>query len=119
MIRETSFLDCENCPEEMSSRFDVPWNFVGEVKGDRPYLVVACGKCRSDVFEDIYKYKHDPKPTSAMTFVTVDLFGKLFVTDDMIEVMVYFGVCERCESVYWAREGPPFRRARSYVGSLV
>ncbi len=42
-------------------------------------------------------------------------YGHKFITDDMILVFVWFGVCERCEAVYWARSGPPFTRIRSRV----
>jgi hypothetical protein len=50
------------------------------------------------------------KPT-----VIVDLTRYVFVTDDMIEVLVYFGACPECAAIYWARSGPPFRRVRSCV----
>jgi hypothetical protein len=45
----------------------------------------------------------------------VSLTPRRFVTDDMLEVMVYFGICIECGAVYWARQGPPFRRLNAFV----
>ena len=110
MISETTLVGCENLPTEMAARLDEPWVFVGEVKGDRSHQCATCNKC---------------KPTFAtfaiahpFAFEIVEMKGYLFITDDMIECMVYFGVCSKCNSVHWARQGPPFKRARCLVPSF-
>ena len=111
MISETTLMDCENIPEEMC-RFDEPWHFVGEVQSGRPYLDIICGKCSP---RPAIKVLADLDP-SFISFVKVSLRGYPFVTDDMIEVVVYFGICGDCDSAYWARQGPPFTRARCLEG---
>lgn len=108
MISETAIMDVENLPDEIAVWFDRPWNFVGEVKRKScpSFVDVACRRCSGSLVSfDL---------STAITTTKVALKGYLFITDDMIEVTVYFGVCETCGSVYWAREGPPFKRARCY-----
>lgn len=111
MITETAFLDCENLPEAMAACFDRPWNFLGEVRGFAPYAMFYCKRCNR-------------RPVSVLRTAIVDcdemitqvyLVGHKFITDDMIEVLVYFGTCDRCHDVYWARSGPPFRRVAARV----
>lgn len=112
MISETAILGCDNLPESMRGQFDKPWNFVGEVKTNRMDLMCHCKKCN---MADVNYFKPQQRATP-QRLVFVRMAGHLFVTDDMIEVMVYFGVCQECEAIYWARSGPPFRRARRCVG---
>ena len=106
-------MDCENVPPEMLGRFDQPWTFVGEVKGDRPYLQALCKRCEERNRPMLFSA--DPSPLYNVVYQIVDLVGHLFITDDMIEVVVYFGVCGECDAVHWARQGPPFKRARCLV----
>ena len=117
MISETTLLECENVPQEMAKRFDQPWFQIGTVPtGNLPCIREICQKCI-----DKQALTYAPIPISSyrgVTFHTVDMRGYLFITDDMIEVMVYFGVCQDCDSVYWARSGPPFQRARAYKPSV-
>ena len=97
----------------MAGRFDQPWNFIGEVKTNQRSVVCHCLKCNQR--EPIYR--DNPNWVDYAPLITVNCDGYLFITDDMIEVMVYFGVCRECDSVFWARSGPPFRRARACVPS--
>ena len=113
MITETAFVDCENTPAAMVGRFDDPWNFIGEVKTNHSSLRCYCEKCNRGDFQ----YSPKEAPFEYNPIPIVDMPGYLFVTTDMIEVMVYFGVCRDCDSVYWARSGPPFRRAKACVPS--
>ena len=115
MISETAFLNCENLPAEMSSAIDLPWNFLGEITDGRDFLRCVCLKCSPM-----------PLPTAIVPLQfrdyrtqTVDLRGHWFITGDMLEVLVFFGRCDWCGSVFWARRGPPFRRVRSFRGVLV
>jgi hypothetical protein len=79
------------------------------VKTDQLYLNVIC-KCQN-------------KPASLFTETSCDferqeimsLRAFQFVTDDMLIVNVYFGVCGECGRVVWAKQGPPFKRARAFV----
>ena len=104
-------MDCENVPTEMVEQFDQPWSFMGEVKEGTPYLGVCCGKCNKQTsYAQKLPVLELPKP-----FRTVDLQRYLFITDDMLEVAIYFGVCKECDTVYWARQGPPFKRARCLI----
>lgn len=113
MIYETTFLDCVNVPPEMAAQFDRPWNFIGEMECDYPNMVCICEKC---IPRPSMRRPQDYERISMEdTYMKVYMQGHLFITDDMIEVFVWFGVCERCSAVYWARSGPPFRRARRYV----
>ncbi len=113
MISETAFLDCEDTPPEMVEQFDRPWHFLGEVKGELPSVMKAyCGRCHVIHFEPPQATSQPCRPSS---FQVVDLPGHQFITDDMIQVVVYFGVCGNCGAVFWARQGPPFRRVRRLV----
>lgn len=112
MISETTLVSCRNVPPEMSARFDEPWIFTGEVKAYRPYEQCVCRKC--SVQPSIVL---SLSPSYSPMLHIVDMKGYLFITDDMIECIVYFGVCNNCDSVYWARQGPPFKRARCLVPS--
>jgi len=111
MISEAAFVGCRNLPESMARCFDVPWVFMGEVKADNRTIMMCCGKCnqRELVLDG------NPGWAKCKPLVAVVLRGYRFITDDMIEVMVYFGICEKCDLVYWARSGAPFRRVRAYV----
>lgn len=109
MISETTFLDCENLPSIMADRLDQPWNFLGEVKTNHRTFMCRCGKCNTR--EPVFKPKQTYADFAPVVVVVCDDY--LFITDDMIEVIVYFGVCQKCDSVYWARSGPPFRSARA------
>jgi len=95
----------------MAARLDEPWVFVGEVKGDRYAVRAICRKCTArPTYAPLSVYD---RPQAI--YYEVDMRGYLFVTDDMIECMVYFGVCRKCDSVHWARQGPPFKRAHCLV----
>ena len=112
MIGETAFMDCDNLPEEMADSFDKPWNFVGEVKTNLTYLKVHCAKCNPP-----RKIAPSKLPEPHMVHIVV-LLEYPFVTGDMLEVRVYFGICDKCDGVYWARQGPPFKRVSSYIEAL-
>ena len=103
MIQETAFLSCDNVPDKMRRQFDRPWQFVGEVEATQPVYRAVCRKCSET------PRICDARTIEKSVWHAVTLDGYKFVTDDMIEVMVYFGVCD-CGAVYWARQGPPFRR---------
>lgn len=107
MISETSIMASENVPPEMTCRFDQPWVFIGEDISNRPYIRCTCRKCNRRPVN----FACDRQPDSVEVF-DVLLKGFIFITDDMIECIVYFGVCEHCDTVHWARQGPPFKRAR-------
>jgi len=113
MISETAFIGCRNLPEGMACRFDVPWVFVGEIKTDKRLVATCCQKCNQSELVLV----GNPCRAKYKPLVVVSLRGYRFITDDMIEVMVYFGTCEKCGSVYWARSGAPFRRVRTYVSA--
>lgn len=111
MITDASFVGCANLPPEMASRLDQPWTFAGEVKTNARFHRCVCGKCSRKHIS----YKPNLNDYLAFMSEVVELRSYLFITDDMIRVRVYFGVCEACDSVFWARSGPPFRRARAMV----
>ena len=114
MITETAFFNCDNLPPEMACRFDQPWTFIGEVKTNRLHIECHCSKCARENSKYLWSPATMPVPMCSMQLVSMG--GRVFITDDMIEVVVYFGVCEKCDTVHWARSGPPFRRARSCSG---
>lgn len=114
MISETALIHAENTPEIMRGTFDKPWNFVGEVKHSEPpgYLSAYCDKCNGSLISNLtHNLSIGPEPVPS-SFVPVHLDGFQFITDDMIEIIVYFGICPECQSIYWMRQGPPFQRAR-------
>lgn len=113
MISETTFLDCENISIEMSSRFDQPWTFVGEVKKEVNYLKARCEKCNR--YHNPVEINFNSITAINDVITTVMLKSYLFITDDKLEVIIFFGVCEKCDTVHWARQEPPFKRARSYI----
>jgi hypothetical protein len=89
MITETAFIGADNLPQEMADALDLPWNFVGDIgpkfmpSGDvGPYnVMIPC--------------HHGLDPTelvSSARIYAVQLRGYLFITDDLIEVRVYFGL---------------------------
>jgi hypothetical protein len=114
MITETVFIGCENVPEEMAGAFDRPWHFLGEVKADHWTMLCYCGKCNAPDLS----YTKDFEFVRNEAFMTVILNAHLFITGDMLEVVVFFGICKKCQSVYWARSGPPFKRARAYANAF-
>lgn len=114
MITEAAFVGADNLPQCMAERLDVAWTFVGEVGNGfgrhvGRFMNVACNCLRKRVSFGT--------SMSSMSFdiSIVSMERHLFITDDMLEVWVYFGVCPECGKVYWARSGPPFRRARACV----
>jgi hypothetical protein len=114
MIKDSTFVGCENLPADMAKCLDLPWNDLGEVSASivrRAYLEKACSKCSA---KPCVAYTDEPivQPPS---FAIVHMPGRMFVTDDMIEVVVFFGQCHKCKAVYWARSGPPFKRARAFM----
>lgn len=115
MISETAFLDCENLPAEMVGRFDQPWHFVGEVRRGGPSLYAGCVQCHSRRNPLQLRFYPDGIASVCKPVPIVSMKGYPFITDDMIEVVVYFGVCDDCDAVHWARQGPPFKRARRRV----
>jgi rubredoxin len=112
IMSEAMFVGCANLPECMDRALDLPWNYVGDVDRPRHWIQAICKKCspRPSLFEPLPK---SFKPY----FVIVDLAAYQFVTDDMLEITVYFGRCSTCGRVYWAKQGPPFRRARCFVAA--
>lgn len=109
MISESAFIGCENCPEVMKGQFDKPWHYLGDVKPGQHFLNVVC-KCQQAPLNFLAEVHEVPEPMEIMS-----LRPFTFVTDDMLIVIVYFGVCGECGRVVWAKEGPPFKRARSFV----
>ena len=112
MINETAFIDCKDIPEAMQGRFDQPWHFLGDVTPAGSVMQCLCGRCNPP--NNMYQPNEEIADAPVQM---VYLMGHLFVTDDMLEVTVYFGVCGECDKVYWARQGPPFKRARQCVGA--
>lgn len=110
MISETAFMNCENCPEVMRGQFDKPWHYLGDVKHGHNYLNVVC-KCQQKL--PALAFIEEPVEFREMSIMSLRSFK--FITDDMLIVIVYFGVCEQCGRVVWAKEGPPFERARAFV----
>jgi len=119
MISETHLLDCENLPPEMAATFDRSWHFVGEVRADVIYMEAICKGCLQVSQRAREVGLLDPaywqRPIIKNQVRTVTMQRYLFFTDDMIEVYLYFGTCAECDGVYWARQGPPFNRARCLV----
>ncbi len=107
MITPEMLIDCQGLLPEIRATFDLPWEFLGEVRPGRPSIKAICGRCSPRNFS------FNPFLRCVMSMVHLQSF--LVVTDDMIEVELFWGQCERCKSVLWARSGPPFRRARCYV----
>ena len=110
MISETALLDCEDVPACMSERFDQPWHFVGEVEPKHYSLNAVCMRCADRPI----RLKEQIR-VEEIIYQIVPMQSYLFITDDMIEVTIYFGVCDKCDRVYWARQGPPFTRARCFA----
>lgn len=111
MINETTFLDTENLPPEIVGRFDEPWYFIGEVKRDVPWLQAPCSRCGRN--RRVARY--DPSQDIRLdTFQIVQLKAYTIITDDYIEVIIYWGTCAKCGQVAWARQGPPFSRVRGF-----
>lgn len=102
MISETAFINCENIPADMRGQFDKPWHFVGEVTEDTPALICDCHKCTWNLRTYLKKHR-------------VYMPAHQFITDDMLLVIVFFGACDACGTVHWARSGAPFKRVRSCV----
>ena len=111
---EAFFLECENCPPEMIEHFDRPWKFVAEVRGWREYINTTCKKCNKP--RPVQFLEEIPTTIEDIRYHLVAMKAYHFITDDLIEVTVYFGVCSNCSQAHWARQGPPFKRLRSYVG---
>lgn len=81
-ITEADLVGCENLPAEMSSRFDQPWHFVGDVGPSLTgrELKVLCTQCNDVTHLQLYRYMNE--------------LG--------VQFGVYFGVCVSCDRVYWA-----------------
>lgn len=97
----------------MDKCLDLPWNDLGEVSANivrRSYLEKVC-KCSTKPHVD----HNEEMIVEPPSFALVHMPGRMFVTDDMIEVIVFFGQCQKCKAVYWARSGPPFNRARAFI----
>lgn len=108
MISETAFINCENIPADMRGQFDKPWYFVGEAHAKAPYVQCLCKKCNKPAC-----YWKIDDPIKMMQIVYMP--AHQFITDDMLLVIVFFGVCDACGTVHWARSGAPFKRVRSCV----
>ena len=108
MITKEMLVGCEGLPPVIGDRLDRPWRFIGEVSGlrNQPMKCVCMSCLRRKRGLNVYS----SQPSTVELAVTMDPY--LFVSDDMLEVMVYFGVCKECDSVYWARQGPPYGRER-------
>ena len=111
MLSESAFLHCHNCPEIMRGQFDKPWHYLGDVKPGQHYLNVIC-KCQQKL-PALAFIKETPVEFKPMPMMSLRSFK--FVTDDMLIINVFFGVCEECGRVVWAKEGPPFHRAKAFV----
>lgn len=105
MISELGIARSHNLPAEINGALDEPWQFAGEVKGRRPWVDVFCEHCNRMEIP-----LGRPTPPKMLTIVT--LKGYRFITDDLMEVIVYFGRCDECNRCFWARSGPPFTHAR-------
>jgi hypothetical protein len=114
MLSETGIMDCENVPPEMVAQFDRPWNFVKEVPQWECHslLEVLC-KCQTNHLSK--KLKESPATEMVQPLIITSCKAYEFVTEDMLIVTIYFGVCEGCGAVYWARQGPPYRMLSSFV----
>lgn len=108
---DSFFAGCADLPEEMLSRLDEPWVFIGEIKQGDVFRSVKwyCRRCASE--DSSVRYRG----VRRRDLVIVECRPYEFVTDDRIWVVVYFGVCSGCGSVHWGRSGPPFRRVSSCV----
>ncbi len=111
ILSESAFVGAKNLPECMAECLDLPWRYVGEVKEHgRNWVQAICRKC--DLERDICE---PSKMEFKTAFTVVNLDRYLLITDDMLEVYVFFGRCKKCGSIYWAKSGPPFRYARACV----
>jgi len=115
MITEAAFVGSENLPEEMSAVMDRPWNFVGVIQDHPPAVHCHCDKCNQRM---PVRVCGGSEWAPSRTIRTICLRMYRFITDDMIEVYIYFGICQ-CGAVYWARSGPPFRRVRARTPQYV
>lgn len=108
---DSCFVGCADLPEEMLSRLDEPWVFIGEIKQRDVFRSVKwyCRRCASEDSSVRYRGVRN------RDLVIVECRPYEFVTDDRIWVVVYFGVCSGCGSAHWGRSGPPFRRVSSCV----
>lgn len=116
MITETAFVGAENLPQEMARSLDKPWTFVGEVRSNRSVVECLCECQRRPCLTPSHS-RHTAMVLPAKMRIT-DLFGHDFITDDLLIVRVYFGVCVECGRVHWARQGPPFQRVRRMVEAV-
>lgn len=109
MMSETDLMNCQDVPQVMQDAFDKPWEFVGETKEGVARLHSRCSPCSAP---DLVGFFSPTMDYAFKPMQIVDLEGYKFITDDMIVCMIYFGTCSKCGRVIWARQGPPFKRAR-------
>lgn len=112
MIKDFQIIGCENCPKEMMAAADLPWYFLGEVR-ETWNLNIRCEKCNRPDFLVL-------KASSYKEVYKIHTLQKyLFITDEMLEVIIYWGCCRDCRRIYWARVGPPFKRVRALISELM
>lgn len=118
VLTERMFVGCLGLPAVMAAELDRAWVFVGEYpryffeEGCRPSLWVLCQsrKCKPQM--NWLETSGDVQDSFA-TIANLDRY--LFITDDNLEVFIFFGKCAKCDTVYWARQGPPFSGVSSAV----
>ena len=110
ILDSNALIGCENVPDAMIGSFDRPWIYIGDVQPGLNSIACICETCN--------QAKHAISISSTVKQEQVDTVrcdGFRFITDDKLLIIVYFGVCRRCKSVYWGKSGPPFQRARALV----
>jgi len=109
MIRETDFFQ-RGCPPEIRETLDMPWHFLGVVPANSAHRahLALCTSCCNVNFQ-ISPCRSPCK--SDTTDPVVNLLPYHLLTDDLLQVLVYWGRCGGCGRVYWAQTGPPFRRS--------
>lgn len=107
-IEETMPRDCnsliDSLPPEIARSFGLTWHFVGEISRNNssPGVDAACtAKCLPT---PVMGYSADAPADLLRPIPIVRLKANHFIRSDGLRVIVYFGICDNCGSIYWARQ---------------
>ena len=111
MIEAQNFEEIQDLPEEIRKQLGKDWVFLGETPClDASWKHAHCAACNQhrEYLLTMARGLHSSPDISQI----VSLRPYRFITSDLLVIGVYFGACDNCGRVYWAREAPPYHRAR-------